>query len=268
MTTRTTDPRQPFEFAGFRFPRKVPIFRRLNRSARGPRRPGESPWSFAYTVAPRPLPNGGIGFYHESDLAPGLRWQWCDKVEGVRIDHEGWFSDSFQDQTIRGIVFRLPRSRGFLAGWSMGKGMCGDISRRVYRTEREAARAANREAESVAEREREYQEHWRAGQEEGEAWREAMAEARDFISAARDMRRAARVAMRRALAQSGGVAAGFVPPDVCAEAVRLYRQALQSSREKAATACEVRREAWRKFRDAVPCYDKRDREAFMEGAGL
>lgn len=258
---------EPFTFAGFTFPRKVPIWRPLNRAARRPRQGRESPWCFAYHAAPTPFPNNGKGFYLESDFAPGLRWQWCDKVEGVWINHEGWFSDTMQDQTIRGIVFRLPHGRGFLAGWSMGEHMASEVGRRVYSCEREAARAADREAESVAEAEREREEGVQAGWRAAEAWQEGMGEALDLIQAARTMRRAARAALARALAQREGEAAGFVPQDVLAEARRLYRAALESSRAKAKAACEARAAAWREVRENGPGWDGAYADGWREGWG-
>lgn len=246
---------ESFAFAGFTFPRKVPIWRPLNRAARRPRQGEESPWCFAYRTAPTPLPNSGKDFYLDSDFAPGLRWQWCDKVEGVRIDHEGWFTDpDFQDQTIRGIVFRLPHGRGFLAGWSMGESMAAEVGRRIYQSDREAARAADRDAESVAEREREHRDGWRDGQTARETWSESLSEALAHVQAARTMRKASRVALRRALAQRDGEAAGLVPPDVLAEARALYRQALKRSREFAEAACESRRDAHAALSDRPASY--------------
>ena len=103
-------------------------------------------------------PHPGRSFYLDSDFAPGLRWQWCDDVT-IRIDHSGWFTDEYGDgYKIRGIVFRLPRSRGFLAGWSMGIGMASEIDCTIYDDEIVAAYAADSMAEDVADREREYQE--------------------------------------------------------------------------------------------------------------
>ena len=103
-------------------------------------------------------PHPGKSFYLDSDFAPGLRWQWCDDVTSS-IDHSGWFIDEYGvGEKIRGVVFRLPRSRGFLAGWSMGVGMASEIDCTIYEDEISAAYAADSMAEDVAEREREYQE--------------------------------------------------------------------------------------------------------------
>lgn len=102
-------------------------------------------------------PHPGKTFYLDSDFAPVLRWQWCDDVTS-RIAHTGWFTDEYGYDKIRGVVFRLPRSRGFLAGWSMGRGMASEIDCTIYDDEISAAYAADSMAEDAAEREREYQE--------------------------------------------------------------------------------------------------------------
>ena len=101
-----------------------------------------------------------FGFYLDSDFCPDLRWQWCDEIASS-IRHTGWYTDKHGDgDTVRGVVFRLPKNRGFLAGWSMGENMCGAVERFVYTDETDAAHAADSMAESIAEneREREYQE--------------------------------------------------------------------------------------------------------------
>lgn len=144
-----------FEFAGFTFPRRVP---RLLPCTNASSNPHKYYVCSTYYAAPKPGADG-CDFYLDSDFMPGLRWSWCDEVEGIgrRIDHKGWFCDDFQDQTIRGIVFRLPRGRGFLAGWSMGGHMASTLDYNVIEDEVDAARRANDMAERAAEDEREYQ---------------------------------------------------------------------------------------------------------------
>lgn len=61
------------------------------------------------------------------------------------------------------VIARLPRQRGFLAGWVMGHGMCGSMDGIIYADEYEAAKAARDEARSTAEAEAEYQSAWQAG---------------------------------------------------------------------------------------------------------
>lgn len=138
-----------FTFAGFNFPRYIPELTKSKYDKRTSRS--------VYYVAPRPDQAGkGYGFYLNDAGSPS-RWQWCDKVDGARIKHTGWFCDEFRDSKIRGLVVRLPHSR-FLAGWSMGEGMCGEVDGALYTDEVAAAYAADSMAEDVAEREREYQE--------------------------------------------------------------------------------------------------------------
>lgn len=146
-----------FNFAGFQWPRYVAVLpqgsmvRRLKEAKESVCGP--------YYHAPKPAgKNHGRGFYLESQGAPGLRWEWCDNVtSGIR--HTGWFTDeSGHGETIRGIVFRLPNNRGYLAGWSMGENMASEVDCRVYDDETDAAYAADSFAERVAEKERDYQE--------------------------------------------------------------------------------------------------------------
>lgn len=107
------------------------------------------------------------GFYLPIDGADamGLRWAWCDHVGGTiwddgpdvpDITHTGWFCDDVGDDTIRGIVAVLPRSRGYLAGWSMGEGMASMLHEEIHEELDDAVRAADEDARIVAESEREY----------------------------------------------------------------------------------------------------------------
>lgn len=105
----------------------------------------------------KPCPNtDGKMFYLDSDFMPGLRWSYCDEVDGVRINHTGWFTDEYGDfEKIRGIVFRLPHGKGFLAGWAMGEGMIGELEYIIYSDETDAAFGADSLAKHVADQERE-----------------------------------------------------------------------------------------------------------------
>jgi hypothetical protein len=145
-----------FQWAGISFPKYIWT---LPRGAKAKRLAEAKAKSCGpYYHAPTPNGKGGTAFYLESDGPVRLRWQWADKVEGVgrAINHTGWFTDEFGDgDKIRGIVFRLPRSRGFLIGWSMGEGMATAMEPEIYETTREAAIAADGLAETVAETERE-----------------------------------------------------------------------------------------------------------------
>lgn len=149
-----------FSFAGFTFPRYIARLSTERASRRLELRKFAGGANGYYH---KPTPNNceGIGFYLESGSGSpfNMRWTWCDEVEGVQrsIDHTGWFCDDYQDQNIRGVVFRLPHRRGFLAGWSMGESMASSIDFHVYSDEMDAALAADSMAERAAEDEREYQ---------------------------------------------------------------------------------------------------------------
>lgn len=160
-----------FEFAGFTFPKYVWMLPSGSKAKRLEH--FRNPVTGPYQHAPKPIRAGSNGafFYLGSDFMPGLRWEWCDEVKGVRIDHTGWYCDEFQYEKIRGLVFRLPKSRGFLAGWSMGKSMASEVEACVYETESKAAYAADSLAESAAERQREHEERERAEVERDEALR-------------------------------------------------------------------------------------------------
>jgi hypothetical protein len=102
--------------------------------------------------APKPeLAGNGTGFYLESSCAPfHLRWQYCDGVAGVRIEHTGWFCDEYCDEKIRGLVFTLPKGRGFLAGWTMGEQMSSFVECDIYDSAADAAHAADSLAAAAA----------------------------------------------------------------------------------------------------------------------
>lgn len=69
----------------------------------------------------------------------------------------GYFCDNFGDDTLQPIIARLPHGRGFLAGWTMGAGMCASLDADIYRDIEDAARAAHSTAERDAESSREAQ---------------------------------------------------------------------------------------------------------------
>lgn len=122
-----------------------------------------------YTWRPS-TPGKGRGFYQASkgELAVGdstfsLRLKWAndclaDHGYGSLSRINGYYADRFQDTTLKPIIALLPHARGFLAGWTMGKGMCASLDADIWETEAEAARAAHDMADSDAEREREREE--------------------------------------------------------------------------------------------------------------
>ena len=70
----------------------------------------------------------------------------------------GYYCDMDGDgDTLQPIIARLPHGRGFLAGWTMGEGMCASLDGHIWTDEEEAARAAHDLAEHDAERSREAQ---------------------------------------------------------------------------------------------------------------
>ena len=148
-------------YAGFEYPKFLadlpskPIHKRLEEFKKGEKRPGL--WGYRQNN-PCPLEtqeDRGRTFYHESDFAPGLRFEYCDQVENVRgIDHKGWYTDPDGiSDTIRGVVFRLPHNKGFLAGWTMGESVVSEIEYYVYDDIYACAHAADRMAQRVAEKE-------------------------------------------------------------------------------------------------------------------
>ena len=106
-------------------------------------------------------PHKGRGFYQASK---GL---YCDEAGStfdLRLelanDHlghgrhsyvRGYYCDEGCSDTLRPIIARLPHGRGFLAGWTMGAGMCAAIERAVYPDAESAAYAAHSLAEYEAE---------------------------------------------------------------------------------------------------------------------
>ncbi len=158
-------PEPEFKFAGFTFPKWLWT---LPEGVSGP--PGlvkgssrrklleerlqarKSSVCGPYYHSPKPGAQG------QSSYELPMRWKYCDEVEGVRINHTGWFCDEFQDSKIRGVVVRLPKKRGFIVGWTMGEGMsCSVDSSYIYKDEQSAAHAADSMAEHDAEREQEFQ---------------------------------------------------------------------------------------------------------------
>ena len=95
-----------------------------------------------------------------------LRCEDASVGESRRIT--GYYADEFGDATLIPIVARLPRGRGWLAGYradgDAGNYLVLDYADR-YTDRADASNAAHQLAESAAEREREYQSLWNTEQD-------------------------------------------------------------------------------------------------------
>lgn len=109
-------------------------------------------------------PGTGRGFYQDSKkLAVDklgstfrLRLELANThLQGSRLRYaDGYYCDKHHDDTMTPIIARLPRSRGFLPGWTMGSGMLACLDGVIFDTPGDAARSAHDLAERDAERER------------------------------------------------------------------------------------------------------------------
>ena len=100
--------------------------------------------------------------FFQSEQDTGLRRVgWSD--EHLRIKHTGWYSDNYQEETFRGVVFRLTaRLRGrerFVAGYfeSMSEGFVLDLSEIWEDDLTGAAQEGDRLAERAAEKARDFE---------------------------------------------------------------------------------------------------------------
>jgi hypothetical protein len=105
----------------------------------------------------------------ESPADIGLRFVgFADKLAPRSVRHTGWYTDDDGvGGTFRGVVYRLPRKRGFIAGYADphndGPAFV-ELSPIDHDDVIGAAHAADRIAEMEAEKEREYHRVWQAGQ--------------------------------------------------------------------------------------------------------
>ncbi|WP_372395282.1 hypothetical protein ABMY26_06650 (plasmid) [Azospirillum sp. HJ39] len=130
-----------------------------------------------------PQPNGGcngvglffyMGRHNDMDQhgsAIRLRVEDANKhLRGSRLSHTtGYYSDRYGHETIKPIIARLPRGRGFLAGWTMGEGMASSLDPHIWADAEDAARAAHDEAERAAEREQEHEDEESDDEEEDDS---------------------------------------------------------------------------------------------------
>ena len=108
-------------------------------------------------------PGSGRGFYLDSQGECGangagfrLRIESAnDHLNGRLAFIDGYYCDpDCASDSLRPIIARLPHGRGFLAGWTMGPGMCATIGAYIYPDEVSAAHGAHSMAESDSEEER------------------------------------------------------------------------------------------------------------------
>ena len=100
--------------------------------------------------------------FFQSEQDTGLRRVgWSD--EHLHIRHTGWYSDNYQEETFRGVVFRLSARSGgrerFVAGYfeSMSEGFVLDLSEIWEDDLTGAAREGDRLAERAAEKARDFE---------------------------------------------------------------------------------------------------------------
>lgn len=134
-----------FTFAGFTFPRYLAIVA-FGKPAMLKKRE-QRKYTGGYYHAPKPNSNGW-GFYRGEDAQFTLRIQETDASFS-------W--GEFDGDSYTGIVARLNHNRGFLAGASMGDGMCAFLDPYVYLYESDAIRAANDAASGAADEQGQYE---------------------------------------------------------------------------------------------------------------
>lgn len=147
----------------------------------------------------------------------------CRKEGSRRVDHSGWFVDSFQCETVSGHVLQLPARSGlpqYVAAvqWSDRDGVTV-WPNRVTDSPLDAAAWADQEAKRIGEEEREYSEAYEAGRR----YAERMAEAREARKERRELRKALKAERIAALRT------GRAPSPVVCAALReklesLYRE--------------------------------------------
>jgi hypothetical protein len=112
----------------------------------------------------------------------------ADKISG-HIDYNGWYTNEFFDETLRGIVYKLPGRRGYLAGYAdpHNRGAACLAIEAIDDID-DAARTADRIAELVAESEREYNAAMDAVREARQALEDARTHARECLDVVRQHR--------------------------------------------------------------------------------
>lgn len=88
---------------------------------------------------------------------PSSRWWFINDSANYSyiIQHNGWNYGSNADNVIKGLVFRLPGSKGFLAGWALENGQ-GGVEKTLFGNEYQAVIHADYLAKKEAEASRKY----------------------------------------------------------------------------------------------------------------
>lgn len=130
-------------------------------------------------------PNKERGFYMGAGSTMG------DSTFRLRVVYTGdTFTDWESDTTFEAIVLRLPRGRGFLAGWTMGDGMLSACDPEISPDYDTAARWACGMAERACSDESEYQAEWRQANEAREDVAGHWDKVRACLAQIRDLTRA------------------------------------------------------------------------------
>lgn len=129
----------------------------------------------------------------ENPESIGLRLVgFADEIPDTGINHTGWFTNDFQDEMLRGVVFQISGRNGrarFLSGYAcpcnppaamidieiQESDDCRGDESAADETKRDAARSADQLAEWSAESEREYQESYDRGSKARELAGKALA---------------------------------------------------------------------------------------------
>lgn len=144
------------KFAGFTFPKPLWTMPRPTKVLKTVR--SKTP-SRIFRSHIRAEDKENVSHYFGGDGSIQLRQDWVDdiKIPGRGgIDHYGWYSDIFQEETYRGIVFYLPHGR-LLIGYGV-EDLWYVISRKVFTDLYEARTAADELARVKAEESWEYSE--------------------------------------------------------------------------------------------------------------
>lgn len=134
--------------------RLASLKRKYGENWRNGRHWGFKNWESAYCV----LSEGKNQWY--SHVNPNFRNERKAHEVLSHMRYTGWFSDADAEETICGMVASLPHGK-FLAGYYQS--MNGEVVwlNEIHDDAEDAARSGDGEAESLAEKEREYSERWR-----------------------------------------------------------------------------------------------------------